>query len=308
MNIVYMGTPGFAVPPLEALIGAGHRVQGVFTMPDKPKGRGYALTPTPVKECALAHHLTVYQNNSMRDGEALKILQELNPELIVVVAYGKILPKEILQLPKYGCVNVHASLLPKYRGASPVQWSIVCGETQTGVTTMLLDEGMDTGDILQMRKIAIGPDETAEELMTRLCDLGAELLLSTLTGLESGAITPVKQDSSEASYAPIIKKEDGLIDWTAGAQSIHNLARGLRPWPTAYTILEGKLLKIFKTAVLGTTDKKAGTVTEARNSLIVACGDGIELEITELQLEGSKRMAACDMLRGRKIESGTLLG
>ena len=304
MRIVFMGTPSIAVGTLEALLKADHEVVGVFTQPDKPVGRKQILTPPPVKVFAEENGIPVYQPRTVKDGEALDILKDLNPDIIVVVAYGKILPKEILSLPKYGCVNAHASLLPKYRGASPIQWCIVCGEKQTGVTTMLMDEGMDTGDMLETATVDIGDDETSEELFERLTDTAAELVCSTVAKLEKDEITPKKQNEEDATYAPIITKEMALIDFGRSAADIHNLVRGLYGWPTAYFMLDGKRVKVYKTEVLEVSGEPS-TVIKSDNELIIACGNNSAVKIKELQPEGSKRMEAKQWLLGKKIAQGT---
>lgn len=300
MNIVFMGTPDFAGESLKALYNEKYNISAVFTKPDMPVGRKHIMTPPEVKVIANELNIPVFQPTTLKDGEALKILQQLNPDLIVVVAYGKILPKEILDLPKYGCINVHASLLPKYRGASPIQWAIVSGEKVTGVSTMYLNEGMDTGDILLTEQTEIGETETAETLWDRLASLGASLLLKTVKGLEENTITPIKQDETQATYAPIIKKSDGLIDWSKSAFEINCKIRGLHNWPVAFTKLGGKMLKIFSADILEKSGK-AGEVLESKNEIIVACGKNA-LKINELQLEGSKRMKTEDFLRGKKID------
>ena len=233
MNIVFMGTPDFAVPCLRALLDAGYPVTGVFTQPDKPKGRGYQLAPPPVKEFALTQNLPVFQPKTMRDGEALEQLKGCNPDLIVVVAYGKLLPKEVLELPRFGCINVHASLLPKYRGAGPVQWSIINGEEKTGVTTMYMAEALDTGDMLESASLEIGENETADELMERLSHLGAELLISTVKKAEEGTLKPIPQDESLSSYVSMLDKEMARLDFNKPAKEVHNLIRGLSSWPCA---------------------------------------------------------------------------
>ena len=304
MRVVFMGTPSIAVGTLEALLKADHEIVGVFTQPDKPVGRKQILTPPPVKVFAEGNGIPVYQPRTVKDGEALLILKDLNPDIIVVVAYGKILPKEILNLPKYGCVNAHASLLPKYRGASPIQWCIVCGEKQTGDTTMLMDEGMDTGDMLETAIVDIGDDETSEELFERLTDTAAELVCSTVAKLEKGEITPKKQKEEDATYAPIITKEMALIDFGRSAADIHNLVRGLYGWPTAYFMLDGKRVKVYKTEVLEVGGEPS-TVIKSDNELIIACGNNSAVKIKELQPEGSKRMEAKQWLLGKKIATGT---
>ena len=307
MKIGFMGTPDYAVKTLEALVNSEHTVAAVFAQPDKPVGRKQVLTPPPVKVCAESHNIPVYQPNSVRTGEALEIINNINPDVIVVVAYGKILPKEILTAAKYGCVNGHASLLPKYRGASPIQWCIVCGETETGVTTMLMDEGMDTGDILETVKVKIGDNETAEELFERLSDISADLMLSTIEKLEKGEITPKKQDG-DATYAPIIKKEMALLDFQKPAKELFNAVRGYYSWPCAYFFMDGKRMKVIKAAVGSKTEKAAGTVVGNNGVLSIACGDGFALDILVLQAEGSKVMVAKQYLCGKQIPLGTVVG
>ena len=309
MKLVFMGTPDYAVNTLEALISARHNVAAVFAQPDKPVGRKHIITAPPVKVCAENHGIAVYQPNTLRDGKAEEILREIAPDAIVVVAYGKILPKEILNIPKYGCVNGHASLLPKYRGASPIQWCIVCGEKETGVTAMKMDEGMDTGDILKTVKTQIGAEETAEELFDRLSVITAELLVDTIDDLENGNITPQKQDEEKASYAPIIKKEMAQLDFkNMTATEIHNAVRGYYSWPCAYFLLEGKRVKIIKAAVSDNTGAKAGTVIKSDDSLVIACKGGTAVELVTVQPEGSKPMTAKQMLCGRPIATGMVIG
>ena len=307
MNIVFMGTPDYAAKTLEALINTEHKISAVFAQPDKPVGRKQVLTPPPVKVVALENNIPVFQPATLKNGEALEIFKKLNPDVIVVVAYGKILPKEILQLPKYGCVNGHASLLPKYRGSSPIQWCIINGETETGVTTMLMDEGIDTGDILEIQKVAIGPDETAEELFERLADVSASLMVSTLNKLENGEITPKKQ-TGEATYTTIIKKEMAKIDFSKPANEVHNAVRGFYSWPCAFFFLGGKRIKVIKTAIGEPCDKAYGYVIDNTDALCISCGNGTSIKILELQPEGSKPMTAKQMLCGRPIEIGTYIG
>jgi len=302
-----MGTPDYAAVTLDSLIKSEHEICAVFAQPDKPVGRKQILTPPPVKVLALENNIPVFQPNSVKTGEAYDILKQINPDVIVVVAYGKILPKEILELPKYGCVNGHASLLPKYRGASPIQWCIVKGEKETGVTTMLMDEGMDTGDILEVEKVQIGDDETAEELFDRLSSVSAQLMLSTLKKLENGEITPKKQ-TGEPSYAPIIKKEMAKLDFSKPATIIHNAVRGYYSWPCAFFFLDGKRIKVIKTKIGDKTQKESGTVIANTENLQIACGDGTSICITELQVEGSKPMTAKQMLCGKSIPLGTVIG
>ncbi len=290
------------MPTLQALLDSAHQVVGVFSQPDRPKGRGYKLVPPPVKELAESRGVPVYQPVKMRDGTALEILRQLQPDVIVVAAYGRILPKEILELPKLGCVNVHASLLPRYRGAGPVQWSIIRGETVTGVTTMLMGEGLDTGDILEQAQTAIGPEETAGELMDRLAQLGAELLLHTLTLLEEGKAVRTVQDERLASYAPMLKKSDGALDFSRPAKELMDQIRGVSPWPSAYAYLDGKMVKIHKAVLLPDQAGEPGVI-QAGKRLIVGCAAG-SLELLEVQPEGGKRMRGEDFLRGRKDGPG----
>lgn len=302
MNVVYMGTPDFAVPSLEAIIKAGHNVTGVFTQPDKRVGRKQIVTLPPVKQCAQKNNIEVYQPHTLKDGEALKLLHSLNPDVIVVVAYGKILPKEILSLPRYGCINVHGSLLPKYRGAGPIQWAVLNGETKAGVTTMYMAEGLDTGDMLLKESVLIGENETAGELYHRLSVLGAELIVKTLAKAEKGELNPQKQDDSQSTYAPMLDKTLSPIVWTNTAQHIHNQVRGLNPWPVATAVMGGKKVKVFETR-LSKEKGTPGTVL-AENPLTIACGENA-VEIVELQPEGKKRMQAQDFVRGYRIKADT---
>ncbi|MGN0497567.1 MAG: methionyl-tRNA formyltransferase [Acutalibacteraceae bacterium] len=301
MRVVFMGTPDFAVPCLEALVNAGYEVIGAFTQPDKPKGRGYALAPPPVKVTALEHNIPVYQPKTLRDGEALKILEELSPECIVVVAYGKILPKDILELPKYGCINVHASLLPKYRGAAPIQWSVINGESETGVTAMYMDEGLDTGDMIMKRSCEIGENETAGELHDKLSALGAQLIVEALKALENGSAKREKQDDSLSCYSPMLDKSLCQIDWSKSAQQVHNKVRGLSPWPVATSSINGKKVKIHQT-LLSSDNGTPGEIISL-SPLTVACGSGSVI-INELQLEGKKRMNSQSFLNGHKLNIG----
>ena len=299
-----MGTPDFAVPCLQKLIDCGHEISGVFTQPDKPKGRHGVMTPPPVKELALKNGLTVYQPVKMKDGTALEMLRQADPELVIVVAYGKILPKEILELPKYGCINIHASLLPKLRGAAPIQWSVINGFENSGVTSMQMDEGLDTGDMLIKKETAIGENETAGELHDRLSLLGAQVLEETLCALEKGELKPVKQNHSEFTYAPMLSKELSPIDWNLSAQEVHNKIRGLSPWPSASARLGEKNVKIHRSVL---TDEKGGLpgeIIEAGKRLVVSCGDGKCIEILEIQAENKKAMSAADFLRGNPVKTG----
>lgn len=308
MKLVFMGTPDFAVPCLEELIKAGHEIVGVFTQPDKPVGRKRVMTPPPVKVCAEKNGITVYQPDSVRTEESLSLMKELNPDCVVVVAYGKIIPSDMLKLPKFGFVNVHGSLLPKYRGAAPIQWSIIDGEKKTGVTTMQMDDGIDTGDMLEVSETEIGENETAGELFDRLAEMGGKLIVSTLSKLEKGELTPIPQDHEKSNYAKIISKEMALIDFNMSAENVFNLIRGFNPWPIAYTIIGDKRLKVFAAEKIGSVNGKAGEVVSSDGTLTVAFGDGNGLRFTDVQLEGSKRMSATEMLKGRPIEKGTILG
>jgi len=308
-SVVYMGTPDFAVPALESLIKSpDYDVRLVISQPDKPQGRHQVLTPPPVKALALEHGIEVFQPASMKTDESYEKIASFNPDFIVVAAYGKILPKRILDLPRYGCVNLHGSLLPLYRGAAPIQWSVINGDAVTGVTTMLMDVGLDTGDILLTSERKIGENETAGEVFDALAALCPELLDKTLKALAEGTVTPVKQDEERATHVGMLSKEMAVIDWTKSATEIHNLIRGMNPWPVAKTGFGGKGLKIFASLK---TDFKAssepGKVTVRSGRLYVSCSDYC-LEITELQLEGAKRMTSDAFLRGHADIEGTLLG
>ena len=299
MKIVYMGTPEFAVFPLNRLLASHYPVAAVFTQPDKPKGRGHKLTSPPVKEIALRNEIPVYQPNTLRDGEALTILKEINPDLIIVAAYGKLLPLEILELPKYGCINIHASLLPKYRGAGPIQWSILNGETQTGVTIMYMAEGLDTGDIILKKELSIQPDETADELHDRLAILGADALMEAVPLLESGKVERQKQDDALSCYAPMLSKELSPVDFSKTAQEIHNQIRGLSSWPCAHIMVNGKRLKIYHSTLAVGFSGMPGHLLDTKR-FIVGCGNQQGIEFLEVQLEGGKRMSGAEFLRGKQ--------
>ena len=303
-----MGTPDFAVDCLQALVQNGHEVCLVISQPDKPQGRKMVLTPPAVKLCAQELGLATYQPATLRDGEAAAHIRRSAPDLIVVVAYGKIIPQEILDLPPYGCVNVHASLLPELRGAAPIQRSILQGKKVTGVTTMQLDAGMDTGDILLAEETVILPDETAGELFDRLKVLGAELLIRTINGLSDGSVTPKKQDDSKATYAAMLDKSMAPVDWHMTAQQVHDHIRGLDPWPGASTVINGKTVKLSGSHLGSSCDKAAGEVIDAEKRLEVCCGDGCTVLIDELQAQGKSKLRAPDFLRGFRIEKGTVLG
>ena len=297
MRILFMGTPEFAVPCLEALIAAGHTVCGVFTQPDKPKGRGYTLTPPPVKKTALEHQIPVYQPKTLRDEAVQQQIRALQPACIVVVAYGKILPPAVLQIPPHGRINVHASLLPAYRGAAPIQWAVLNGDKETGVTTMYMAEGLDTGDILLQQATPIGPEETAGELHDRLAVLGAELLCKTLSQLSE--ITPRPQGEATTPYASMLDKSLSPINWNLPAQKIHDQIRGLSPWPAATATLSGKLLKVFESRVVDDVPQDApGTIHEA---FVVTCGNHTALQLLRVQLAGKKAMDAQTFLRGHPL-------
>lgn len=309
MKIVFMGTPDFAVPCLRTLAESAHEVAAVFTQPDKPKGRGYKLIPTPVKAAAAEYDIPVYQPLSLRKGEdaeeSMRVLREIAPDLIVVTAYGQILPKEILELPKYGCINIHASLLPKYRGAAPINWVLLNGEKETGVTSMQMSEGLDTGDMLIKKTTPIGENETCEELYARLSAMGGEVLAETIDALEKGSLSPEVQDDSLSCYSPMIRKEMSALDFSKTAAEVHNTIRGV----TGFTMLEGKRLKVFASRIAeGSFDSaENGSVVDTKR-FAVKCGDGRAVIFTEVQPEGKKRMKTEDFLRGRKLTEGELLG
>jgi len=308
MRVIFMGTPDFAVYSLKALL-TQHEVIAVVSQPDKPKGRGKKLTPTPVKEFALEQGIQVYQPEKARDPEFVALLKELNPDVIAVTAFGQILPESILNIPKYGCINVHGSLLPKYRGAAPMQWSIINGEKVTGITTMFMAKGMDTGDMLLKTEVPITPEDNFASVHDKMALAGADLLLETLTALQAGTLGRIPQNHEEATYAAMITKETGHIDWTKNAEEILNLMRGLDPTPGAYTMYEGEPLKLFKgTKTEGDYRQgKCGEVVEiTKKGFVVKCGDGA-LIITELQATGKKRMPADAYLRGHAIDQGVLL-
>lgn len=301
MRIVFFGTPSFAVPSLDALLKAGHEVVAVVTQPDKRKGRNRLLSPPPVKEFAVGRGLKVMQPEKIKAPSFIGGLEDTNPELIVVVAYGKILPPNILTLPRRGCINVHASLLPKYRGAAPIPWAIMKGEKKTGITTMLMDEGLDTGDILLREEIDIRHDDTAETLSKRLAETGAALLIETLKKIEEDSLKPLPQ-TGIPSYAPPLRKEDGRIDWSGTAEDIYNFVRGMYPWPCAYCYLKNERIKITKVKVLKGPGI-AGRVENTGKQLVVGTGKEL-ISIIELQPEGRKPMTAQDFLRGRRLKEG----
>ena len=304
MRIVFMGTPDFASASLQKLLDEGFDVVGVFTQPDKPKGRGMELAFSPVKELALSHGLPVYQPEKMRDGTALAILQELRPDILAVVAYGRILPDELLELPRYGAVNVHGSLLPKYRGAAPIQWAVLNGDEITGVSTMYLAHDMDTGDLIYTEETPVGEFETSGELFDRLKDMGAELLAKTLRDIEAGTAPRIPQDHSKASYVKMLDKSLCPIDWNKSPRAIVKQICGLQPWPVATMELDGRTCKVFAAEYTDTrTDRAPGSILAADGRGIeIACGEGKSLRVTELQEPGKKRMAAADYLRGHPLK------
>lgn len=306
MRVIFMGTPDFATGTLEEIVLAGHEVVGVVTQPDKPKGRGKNLMPTPVKEVAMKYNLPVYQPKKVREPEVVELLRGLKPDVIVVAAFGQIISKEILEMPKYGCINVHASLLPAYRGAAPIQWAVINGDKESGVTIMQMDEGIDTGDMIEKVVVPIAEDETGGSLFDKLSQAGAKLCVKVLQDLEDGKAVREKQpEESTTPYARMIDKKMGAIDWEKPAKEIEQLIRGLNPWPSAYTRLQGKTLKIWKAEVLLEHSQEApGQITEVtKDSIVVQTGQG-RLKILELQLEGKKRMDAASFLRGYALKEG----
>lgn len=313
MNIIFMGTPDFAVGALEAILKAGHNVKLVVTQPDKAQGRSKELKPPAVKVCAMEHNLPVFQPERIKKEEAVAVLKQYDADIYVVAAFGQILSKEILNLPKFGCVNIHASLLPKYRGAAPIQWSIIDGEEKTGITIQQMNEGVDTGDILLQKEYTLAADETGESLFDRLCDLGAEAIVEALKKIEEGSIVPVKQNEADATHARMLTKAMGEIDFTKEAVVIERLIRGLNSWPSAYTFYKGKTMKIWGAKVVPGTLKNVeesdfGTIiTKDKESFTILCGQDA-LQITEIQLEGKRRMSVKDFMLGCQIELGEKLG
>ena len=307
MRVIFMGTPDFAVGTLEAILAAGHEVVLTVTQPDKPKGRGKVMQASPVKLCALKHGIVIYQPKKIREKECIEYLKTFTPDIIIVAAFGQILPKEVLEMPKYGCVNVHASLLPKYRGAAPIQWAVINGDAVSGVTTMRMDTGLDTGDMIEKTEVVLAADETGGSLFDRLAREGAALCVHTMQSIEEGTAVYTKQDEAKATHVGMISKQMGHIDWRRPAVTIERLIRGLNPWPSAYTRLNGKTFKIWKAAVEeGNSSKDAGTVVfSGKKQLKIQTGDGI-LSLLEVQLEGKKRMDIESFLRGYEIAEGTI--
>lgn len=310
MRIVFMGTPDFAVPSLDMLVKEGYDVVAVVTQPDKPKGRGNKMALPPVKEYALEHGIEVLQPEKVKTEEFADTIKKINPDLLVTAAYGKILPKSVLDIPKFGCINVHGSLLPKYRGAAPIQWSIINGEEKTGITTMFTDVGMDTGDMLLKGEVEITEDMTCGQLHDRLSQLGAEVLKKTLIELKAGTLERIPQSEAEATYAPMMTKNTGLIDWTKSAKEVHNLVRGTNPWPGAFTYYKGQKMKIWLTSVIS-EDKhglKPGTICKVgKEGIDIACGEG-KLIIKEVQFECCRKMCVEDYICGHKMDEGEMLG
>jgi len=311
LRILFMGTGQFAVPSLKILLSRGDNIVGVFTQPDRPQGRGLKLRISPIKALALENQLLIFQPENVNQEESIGVIERLSPELIVVAAFGQIISPRILAIPKFGAINVHASLLPKYRGAAPINWAIIRGERESGVTTILMDKGLDSGDILLQKKVEIFPEENAGELHDRLALLGAEVLEETIERLTHGALVPKKQNESEASYAPTLKKENGIIDWEKPGEEVYNHIRGMNPWPGAFTFLHGKIFKIHKAKRIDNgfeTESRPGKVVNtSAEGIVVATGRGLIL-LTEVQLENHKRMPAKLFLQGHSIPSGTQLG
>ena len=308
MRIVFLGTPEFAVPSLRALAEAGHEIAAVYTQPDRPKGRGNQVFESPVKAMALQLGLPVLQPERIRRPEAFTQLQALGAELMVVVGYGQIIPQSIIDLPRYGILNVHGSLLPKYRGAAPIQWAIANGERETGVTIMQIDAGLDTGDVLRKDATQIGGEEAAPELGSRLARMGASLLLETITDLPAGRVHPEQQDDAEATYAPILKKEDGYVNWQFSGQQIYDRLRGFTPWPGAFTIFRQMPLSLIRVRPADGIELAPGALAVDKKRLTVGCGDGSALELLEVQLAGKKRMMADAFVNGYRPTPGELLG
>ncbi len=307
MRLVYMGTPQFAVGPLRALAAAGHELAGVVTRTDKPAGRGRSVAAPPVKLAAQEMGFPVFQPKRVREAEFIETLRGLAPEAVIVAAYGQILPKAILDLPKFGCINIHASLLPFYRGAAPINWAIIRGEHETGITIMRMDEGMDTGAVLMQERAPVDPRDTAGTLTEKLSVLGAKLITRALPLVEAGKLTAAPQDGSKATMAPLLKKENGLIDWTLPAAGIHDRVRGLSPWPGAYTFLDGKMVKIITTEVIDAQGEPGLLYVKDKSFLDVGAGNGL-LRLVSLQLEGKRPMTAAEFLRGHRVEGKKFSG
>jgi methionyl-tRNA formyltransferase len=308
MKVIFMGTPDFSVGTLEEIIKAGHEVALVVTQPDKPKGRGNAVQYTPVKECAIAHGIEVYQPKRIREPECVEYLASFHADIFIVVAFGQILSQELLDMPRFGCMNVHASLLPKYRGAAPIQWAVINGEKVSGVTTMRMDIGVDTGDMIAKREVPLADDETGGSLFEKLSEVGAKLCVESMKQIGDGTVIYTPQDHEQATHTRMIQKELGHVDWSRPAEEIERLVRGLNPWPSAYTHLDGKTLKIWKSKVVSETNEYAPGCIAAveKDAILVQTGKGI-LALTEIQLEGKKRMPCDAFLRGYHVEEGVFL-
>ncbi|MEA4992949.1 MAG: methionyl-tRNA formyltransferase [Oscillibacter sp.] len=304
MRVLFMGTPEFAVASLRRLVEDGHEICGVITQPDKPKNRGMKLIPTPVKECAVTLGIDVFQPQKARDGEAMDLVRRLAPELIVAAAYGKILPEELLNYPKHGSINVHSSLLPKYRGAAPINWAILNGDRETGVSIMYMVDKLDAGDVISKIKTPIRPDEDAQALTARLAELGADALSEAIAAIESGTAVRTAQDEEASTYAPMLSRDLSPIDWTKSAHAVNCQIRGLIPWPAASAVVDGRAMKVFKSQETGEeTSAEPGTLLSAdKRGIAVACGDGKALYLTEIQADGGKRMPVADYLRGHPIQ------
>jgi methionyl-tRNA formyltransferase len=308
MKLIYLGTPEFAVPSLEALVAAGHEITSVYTQPDRPKGRGQPLSLSPVKQAAMRLGLPVRQPLKVRHPEVVEELRAESPDAMVIVGYGQIIPQAVIDIPAHGIINVHGSLLPKYRGAAPIQWAVANGERTTGVTTMRIDAGLDTGDMLLKAETAIGPEETSLELGSRLAEMGARLIVETLAGLESGSIRAIRQDPAEATLAPILTREDGRIDWWRNAATIHNRARGFLPWPGAWTSFRGQRFNIWRCRVAEPARGVPGLLYSEGKRLFAACGESSAIELLEVQAEGRKRVSGADFLNGQRLTSDEVLG
>lgn len=307
MKIVYMGTPDFAVGPLKALIEAGHEICAVVTQPDRQKGRGKEMAPSPVKGCALSYGIPVLTPVKIKEAEAIEELKKYPADIFVVAAFGQILSEEILNMPRYGCVNIHASLLPKYRGAAPIQWSIIDGEKETGVTIMQMDKGLDTGDILFQEKVPITTEETGASLFDKLAEAGSKLIVEALDKIEKGDVVPVRQDDDNSCYAKMLSKSTGRIDWNKSAVEIERLIRGLNSWPSAYTEYKGKQLKIWRAEVLPHIDGEPGRIAKVTKDAVIVCTGKGALSLLEIQLEGKKRMSTKEFLLGRTFSEGEVL-
>ena len=309
MRLVFMGTSSFAVPTLERVVADSHQIAGVITQPDRPAGRGHRIHPSPVRQRAAELGLTIHQPASIKSESARQLVEDLRPEMTIVVAYGRIIPGWMIRIPRFGTVNVHGSLLPKYRGAAPINWAIANGETETGVCTMQVDEGLDTGPVYLSKRTSIGPDETAIELWERLSRMGADLMAKTLDGIADGTLQPVPQDSRAATHAPLLEKRHGVIDWTESAQAVHNKVRAFVPWPCAATSFRKRGCKILRSKLAGPSmSGAAGEIAETKGRLAVRCGDGGRLEVVQLQIESHKPVFGVDFVNGMRAHVGERFG